>query len=151
MNAKVEWLERSLLTGPYLTLCLTPKQFVRAMKDMKLTERPEDWLRNDHCGATVHLRTRGGQLVCIVCLRPPGKNISIEQVAGLLAHEATHIWQYFRRRIGEDAPSDDIRGVFGSSDHTAAVRILSDADPPGAEAQMIAARRNTHRADVRSK
>jgi hypothetical protein len=107
MNAKVEWLERSLLTGPYLTLCLTPKQFVRAMKDMKLTERPEDWLRNDHCGATVHLRTRGGQLVCIVCLRPPGKNISIEQVAGLLAHEATHIWQYFRRRIGEDAPSDE--------------------------------------------
>ena len=107
MSVEVEWLERSLIVGPYLVLCLTPKQFVRAGKDLERRVSPKKWQKTDHAHATLHTWKGRNGLACVVCLRPPAKGISIEQIAGLLAHEATHVWQYYREWIGENEPSKE--------------------------------------------
>ncbi|QHJ00113.1 hypothetical protein GT347_20295 [Xylophilus rhododendri] len=100
------WLDRSLIVGPYLTLCLSEVEFRRAMKrcTVAVADQPA-WIRNDQSDATVHWLTNPkGCLVCIVCVRPRADTTGI-QVAAMLVHEAVHIWQRFLLDIGEDQPS----------------------------------------------
>ncbi len=58
--------------------------------------------------ATVHHFTRkpGDSDIAMVCMPPNPKN-SIAQIAGLLAHEAVHIWKEHVRLIGEKNPSEE--------------------------------------------
>jgi hypothetical protein len=101
------WLDRDLLVGPYLTLCLSEADYHSACADLGI---PVDgpWISNDQSHATVHTRAhpRTGQLCSIVCINVDGDRTGIE-IAGLLTHEAVHIWQNFRRWIGEDKPGDE--------------------------------------------
>lgn len=99
---KPSWLSRRIAApGPYLTLCTTEAQYIDAMKHMKA--KPEGWLRTEYADATMHtLEHPGGGVACIVCIKPTRRD-GIE-VAGLLVHEAVHIWQRYAARIGEDYP-----------------------------------------------
>lgn len=105
---KVGWLDRSLIAGPYLCLVLSDEAFQQAFDDLEqdAEDRPL-WVLNSHSNATCHtLQNTKGDLCAVVCLRGWEDKTGIE-VAGLLLHEAVHIWQAFRRHIGEHSPSSE--------------------------------------------
>lgn len=101
---KVEWLDRRIAhPGAYLALCTTEKQFLAAMKHCNI-KNPPDWIMSDHADATCHhLQNPKGEPVCVVTLRAAANQNPVE-VAGLLVHEAVHVWQEYCVRIGEHKP-----------------------------------------------
>ena len=103
---EVTWLERALVTGPYVTLVLNEKQYAAAMNDCKIPKAEHgDWILNDHSNATMHsLDSPTGGICCIVAVRLE-KDTDPNAVIGILVHESVHIWQKFKHYIGETDPS----------------------------------------------
>lgn len=102
----MKWLDRDLIVGPYLTLVLSQQECDKAFAHCKLPKGEwGPWIKTDHADATLHwLNRHDGELVCIVAIRWR-EGISGIQIAAMLVHEAVHIWQKFKERIGEDQPS----------------------------------------------
>ena len=100
---KHKWLDRRVAApGPYLTLCTNKDQFNKALKSIGV--KSDAPFVSDGANATCHwIDNKSGDLVCIVCLGPTDKRTPVE-VAGLLVHEAVHVWQAYADRIGEDKP-----------------------------------------------
>lgn len=98
-----KWLDRRISApGPFLTLCLTEAQYKAACKHLKC-ESPPPWVRNAWSDASAHYFEGPNGLAVVVCLRGwEGRNPV--EVAGLLVHEAVHVWQSYAERIGEDRP-----------------------------------------------
>lgn len=101
------WLDRRIAPpGPYLTLCLTEDEFLAAMRHCKITHPPA-WLKSPTANATTHMLTNNkGEAVCIITMRDWEGRDPIE-VAGLLVHEAVHVWQEYAERIGEHTPGSE--------------------------------------------
>lgn len=104
---KAKWLNRSLLVGPYLTLCTTEEMFRCVLvKDLEFKGHV-DFLGSTHADATTHfLNNQSGEHVAVVCLSSTDGREPIE-VAGLLVHEAVHIWREHCKWIGERNPGDE--------------------------------------------
>lgn len=98
----VRWLDRRIACpGPYLALCLNQEQFDRVCKKLRIAAMP--YIKNDYSNATAHYISAGHGLTVVVCLRDFAGRNPVE-VAGLLVHEAVHVWQAYASRIGEDHP-----------------------------------------------
>lgn len=99
---KVRWLDRRIACpGPYLALCLTEDQFKDACRRIKCA--PPPFVSNEWSGATAHYFEASFGLTVVVCLKGwEGRNPV--EVAGLLVHEAVHVWQEYAARIGERNP-----------------------------------------------
>lgn len=95
---KTRWLDRRIAApGPFLALCLSEAEFRAAMAPLKTPEVPH-WCRKD--AMTHTFDHEDGGLCCVVCIKGwEGRN-PIE-VAGLLVHEAVHVWQQYAESIGE--------------------------------------------------
>lgn len=106
MKSKAKWLDRRVAAlGPYLTLCLSPEEFALACLDLGVTDRLE-WV-TDGADATMHtLSAKDGKVACVVCIRNTEGRDPIS-IAGLLVHEAVHVWQGYAARIGERNPGDE--------------------------------------------
>ena len=92
------WLDRRIAApGPYLTLCLSQEEFRDAVMHLKAPEIPI-WCPSS---AITHIFSHeNGGVCCVVCIKGwEGRN-PIE-VAGLLVHEAVHVWQAYAEDIGE--------------------------------------------------
>jgi len=63
---------------------------------------PGAWI-NPGADATSHHLVSENKRVCVVCLGNMGGRSAIE-VAGLLVHEAVHVWQEYADSIGESTP-----------------------------------------------
>ena len=105
-NKPYEWLERRIAKpGPFLCLCLTQEETDHAAKG--LTKWP---LPFPEFGATAHLFIKDGTNtpVAIITLSKDAQetNSAIE-VAGMLVHEAVHVWQYYAEKMGETRPGDE--------------------------------------------
>lgn len=98
---KPRWLNRALLVGPYYTLCLTEQAYLREVKRMKVAA-PDPWV-HDGKDATVHHFTAPHGLASVVCLRYRADHEPLT-IAGVLVHEAVHIWQQWCDEVGEHAP-----------------------------------------------
>lgn len=101
---KTKWLDRRIAApGPYLALCLSEVEYLAAMRHCRIMN-PPDWMVNDHTQARAHfLSTPKNEQAAIVCMRHWQGRDPIE-VAGLLVHEAVHIWQEYAGWIGERFP-----------------------------------------------
>lgn len=104
----MKWLDRALITGPCLALVLSEEDYHRAMTAFKVPMAQRNpWLNSDHADATAHLLEHPTQgLGAVVALRVRD-GIEGVQIAGLLVHEAVHIFQHFCERIGERQPSSE--------------------------------------------
>lgn len=103
----MNWLDDALVVSPIkYTLCLTERSFRKALKRLHVPKdgRPE-FLSTDHANAATHFfeSDDGGAAVIVTLGGTEGR--SIEQVHSLLVHEAVHLWQAIRERMGEESPS----------------------------------------------
>lgn len=106
--AKTKWLERRLILGPCLALCGSEKEYHAALKDLNLTDREGGkWVAS---GATTHTFDNKCEVVCIVCIdfTKTGER-TLDSIVGILAHEATHVWQALMEEIGETRPSSEFQ------------------------------------------
>lgn len=105
---KVKWLDRALIIGPFITLALSEKQFHKAMKHCGISKADRgEWIKTNYSDATVHfLENPAKEECCIVALRVK-KKTDPNAIVGILVHESVHIWQRFKRRIGETEPGDE--------------------------------------------
>ena len=101
MKPANRWLDRRIgREGPYLTLCLSELEFHGVAK--RLGIRTGGWL-NARADATMHSFHGPRGLCCVVCLGDMSGRTGVE-VAGLLIHEAVHIWQQWCDEVGEHNP-----------------------------------------------
>ena len=100
---KTRWLDRRIAhPGPYLCLCTTEAEYMAAARHLKVTHP----LRGMNPGsqATMHTFVKpDGQPACLVCIDVDDTRTPVE-VAGLLVHEAVHVWQEYCLGIGEKNP-----------------------------------------------
>lgn len=97
-----KWLDRGTVYTPYLTLCLSEKDYIKACKHLK-DNCPSPWLGKD-ANASTHTYENKEKITCIVCL---DENKIDDQVAliSVLVHEAVHVFQQMCESIGETKPS----------------------------------------------
>jgi len=99
------WLDRRIAApGPFLALCLNEDQLRQACADLNVVVPA--FIRNSWSHATTHTFEAPSGLACIVCMRGHEERMPVE-VAGLLVHEAVHIWQQYADRIGESSPGTE--------------------------------------------
>lgn len=106
---KPGWCRRELVVaGVYYTVCSTPALFEIALKHIGIAERDRPpFISRENMNATCWEFERPGEKLCkIVCIRAWEGRDAVE-VAGLLVHEAVHIWQSICKLIGEAAPSPE--------------------------------------------
>lgn len=100
---KVRWLDRRIAwPGPFLCLCLSEAEYVAAMQHLGVLPADAIWCAEDG-GKTHHISNRASGSACIVCICASPERTAVE-VAGLLVHEAVHVWQEYCRSIGEHSP-----------------------------------------------
>jgi hypothetical protein len=100
---KTRWLDRRIAwPGPYLTLCLSQAEYLAALKHLDLISADDTWCGED-AGKTHYASNPKGETTCLVCVSP-GANRSGVEIAGLLVHEAVHVWQRYCDCIGERRP-----------------------------------------------
>ena len=51
--------------------------------------------------------SRGGDVVCLLTMVPNWREYSKVAIAGLVAHEAVHVWQEVRKAMREENPSPE--------------------------------------------
>jgi hypothetical protein len=92
------WLDRRIAApGPHLALCLSEAEFRAAAEHVKAPDVPM-WCRKD--AMTHTFEHEGGVSCCIVTIQGWEGRDPVE-VAGLLVHEAVHVWQTYAQDIGE--------------------------------------------------
>lgn len=97
----------ALVRGPYLALVLSEKSYHRAMRSMGVPMAQRGpWIENDQSDATTHILKNGSRSACLVAMRLPPGMTGIE-IAGLLVHEATHVFQQWCDDAGERKPSPE--------------------------------------------
>jgi len=100
---KINWLNRRISApGPYLCLCLTEKEFLAALKHLKCRNTTQ-WISSPQAHATTHHVSNSETLGAIVCINDWKGRDPIE-IAGLLVHEAVHVWQGWCEYYGETHP-----------------------------------------------
>lgn len=103
---KPKWLDRSLVEAPFFyTLATSESAFRKALDHLGVPadQRPAITV-NQWSDAAVHWFAKDQKLTAVVSIRLR-KGLSRPQLYGLLAHEATHLWQEARLRLGEKLPS----------------------------------------------
>ncbi len=99
------WLDRRIAApGPCLALCLNEKSFEKACRHLRIPA--PRWIKNEQSNATTHLFDGPKGLTAIVCLDGYADRNPVE-VAGLIVHEAVHVWQEYAEHIGEFQPAKE--------------------------------------------
>jgi hypothetical protein len=108
MKTKPKWLDRRIAApGPYLTLCLGQAEFRSAIAGLKPPEIP-NWIMSQRANATTHFFVNQDHHTCaVVCLGEGWRDRNSIEVAGLLVHEAVHVWQAYCDDIGERNPGSE--------------------------------------------
>jgi len=92
----MKWLDRSIIVGPFLTLVLNERDCWKAYADCGIDEDQRCDFVQGNAHATTHiLQKKDGQIACVVAMRE-WHQLDPIAVAGLLVHEAVHVWQATR-------------------------------------------------------
>lgn len=100
------WLERRIAKpGPYLTLCLSEEELKHALRGMTkhYVAFPESGAL---CTTLDHAKTK--EVCAVVSVSKHSQEFcNAIEMAGLLIHEAVHVWQEYAQRMGEKSPGDE--------------------------------------------
>lgn len=108
MKPRVKYFDMGFLPG-YCGFTASPKDFVHEMKRLRVVDVPA--FVTPGAAACTHTFTKSSsndftQIVTISEAAARGK--SMEQVAAMLAHEATHVWQENKEWMREKEPGHEI-------------------------------------------
>ncbi len=96
------WLDRSLLQGPRVAFVTSERQFLAAKKSAGV-ECDGPMLEAVQHACVHSYQTARGELVCIVAISLDAcREMTGIEIAALLTHEAVHVWQRVRDRLGGD-------------------------------------------------
>lgn len=79
------------------------KAFTKEIKRLAVP-RPVPFMGSGLASATTHYFVKDGTTTCIITMAKFGKKKPVEQIAGLIAHEAVHVAQELWCAIGEKEP-----------------------------------------------
>lgn len=98
----VVWINRGWQTA-YIGFCPSATAWKRAMKRLGCPNEPYP----QSAGRCSTFEKKGGigGLTIIVSLGPAAEHANDTEIAGLIVHEATHVWQFVREHMGEKHPS----------------------------------------------
>jgi hypothetical protein len=85
--------------------CRSAKQYAYEMKKLKI-KTPNDWITPEKGAATHRFLNENGHRISLVCVDWKVKR-TVTQIAGLVAHEATHVLQDTILQMGEEKPGDE--------------------------------------------
>jgi len=94
--SRIKWLERGGIQIPYLTLCLDEKAFFAAMIHAKVDRPWLDFMSKGADATTHSIFDDDGPTICVVCIPRDAHRNNIEDIVGLLAHEAVHVMASMR-------------------------------------------------------
>lgn len=101
------WLDRRIAApGPYLTLCLSEQEFRQALRHLRTPLVPK-FVKPPVDASTHFFDNPEGKTCAIVCMHSGWRKRKPIEVAGLLVHEAVHVWQQYCHDIGERSPGDE--------------------------------------------
>lgn len=104
------WCNRDTFQLPlHYCLAVSEAEYLRVTTDLKIpANNIEPWIKNWHANATTHFfeNRSMGKSCAVVCINMENAP-SWVQLAGLIVHEATHIWQEAKSLIGEPNPSPE--------------------------------------------
>lgn len=102
------WCNRNLMVAPlYYSLCINERMFHKELKKLGISQQSwRPFIGSPQSQGTTHFFHKGDGKVCaIVCVKVAEE--SGVEIAGLLVHEAVHVWQEVRSLIGEREPSSE--------------------------------------------
>ena len=106
----IKHLDRTLILGPYSSLCVEEKAFIKECKRIGIeASLIPPWIGAGGHATTHHfanVKIKGDYF--IVCIRP-NKEHTREQCYSLLAHEAVHVFEGWMKEIGEAHPGEEIK------------------------------------------
>jgi hypothetical protein len=93
--------------GPWpghIGFTMSERAFAKEMKRIRL-DRDAPFLASGHALATTHYLMRSNELICIIAMKPWKKRKHTREcVAGIIAHEATHVVQQMRETHSYNDP-----------------------------------------------
>lgn len=110
-TTKPQWRERGAILAPYYTLCTTFEMYRDVVTDLGMpwVADPGKWA-NPSGATTTTFESPDGKLVCLVGMELSDR--SGVTIAGMLVHEAVHIWQAWCEWCGEENPGDETEAYF---------------------------------------
>ena len=101
-----KWLNRRVAQlGPYLTLCLSEEEVTYALRGMT-KEHVRFPLSGALCTTFHHQKT--GEMCAVISVSKQSQDrCNAIEMAGLLIHEAVHVWQAYAEDIGEVRPGSE--------------------------------------------
>lgn len=101
-----KWLDRRVAKlGPFLTLCLSQEELSSALRGMT-KEHVEFPASGAICTTLRHSKT--DELCAIVSVsKASQEGCNAIEMAGLLVHEAVHVWQEHAKWLGEQNPATE--------------------------------------------
>lgn len=105
MTDNVVWCDRGLFPVKYC-FCPNEKAWKRLLKKMNVRQ---DIPYPTVAGRCTSFTSAGQQPICVVTMGKcsDGSEPSVIQVAGIITHEATHVWQEVREQMNEHSPSKE--------------------------------------------
>lgn len=103
---KQKWLDRRVAKpGPFLALCLSAEELKHVLRGVT-NQHVEFPLSGAQCTTLRHGKT--GELCTIVSISEESQqHCNAIEIAGLLVHEAVHVWQQYAQDIGEKHPGEE--------------------------------------------
>jgi hypothetical protein len=103
----VKWLDRTLLSGPYMCLCLDEKSLHKALKWLDAPRN--SWPSFPEYGAlTTKYDKDGFPPACIVSVSKRIQKKSLNEIYSFLVHEGAHVWQQLEIYIDEKSAGREI-------------------------------------------
>ena len=112
MGSKKHWADDSLINSPIeYSLFLNPKDFAKALKKLGLPNWDKEQFVSEGKGACVRTYINEKEkIVAFVCFSQKSaeeEKLDLNQIHGLLLHEAIHVWQHIKKDINERKPSKE--------------------------------------------
>lgn len=121
---KVKWLDNTLIVGPFLCLIKTKEELISLYErgDLDIPDPlPFDFSSEMACTLTFD-QNNGEQPIAAVCVGDFSKHNNSE-IAGLIAHEASHVIDAYFEYIGEKTPSSEFKAY---SIQTTVEKLMKD-------------------------
>jgi len=105
---KAEWVGRTVVSAiPYIGICVSEDQLKREVKRLNASGDVQ-WCSKTGARTNFFISKNDDKSICIVCMNKTYEGYTMQEVQGLLVHEAVHVWQHVLVMMGEESPGIEI-------------------------------------------